>query len=59
MIWLGLRLYIFWKDLFIYIREREHEQGVGQRKKEKENSEADSPLSMKPDPGFDPRTPRS
>jgi len=45
---------LFFKDLFIYLRERESERGRGQR--ERENLEADSLLSTESDVGLDPST---
>ena len=46
----------FFKNLFIYLRERVHaREGEGAE----EEGQADSPLSMGLNAGLDPRTPRS
>jgi len=51
----------FFKDLFIYLRERERarEQGEEHSGRGRESPQSDSPVSMEQDMGLDTRTLRS
>ena len=51
--------YLFFKDLFVYFRERESMVGRGRGRGREKESQKDSLLSVEPNMGLDPTTLRS